>query len=78
MVLPHNTCVNSVLEKMSCPSVVGVWNSRPPDTGILMSQAGPTVRAGLRPSPLLCQTDKVNPEEKKRFARLIFPLLGFT
>ena len=31
-----------------CPSVSGVQKSKPPDAGILMPQAGPTVRPGLK------------------------------
>ena len=46
--------------EIHCASVSGVQKSRPPDAGILMPQAGPTVRPGLRTN----LTDKVSPEEK--------------
>lgn len=53
-------------------SVSGVQKSRPLGAGILMPQAGPTVRPGLRTN----LTDKVSPEEK--FAELFFLVLWFT
>lgn len=58
--------------EIHCASVSGVQKSRPPDAGILMPRAGPTVRPGLKTN----LTDKVSPEEK--FAELFFLILRFT